>query len=77
MSRLVSKWESKGYQPAEIKGYMTDNGEIHYNFERSNRNLGTMTDQEKENAIKDFQMVQVFNNEEEAKEEFELLGFLL
>ena len=78
MSRMVSRWESKyKVQKAELQGHMLSNGEIHYTMIRSGRNLGQVTEKEKEQIIRNFKMVEIFNNEEEAKEEFELLGFLL
>ena len=78
MSRMVSRWESKyEVQKAEIQGHMFSNGEIRYTMIRSNRNLGQVTEKEKEQIIRNFKMVEIFNNEEEAKSEFELLGFLL
>ena len=78
MSRMVSRWESKSkFQGGvEIQGYMNSKGQIKYSFIRLNRNQGDCTD-EKEMLINRFDMVCIFNEEDEAKEEFELLGFLL
>ena len=78
MSRMVSRWESKCKVQGgkEIQGYMDSNGIIKYSFISLNRNQGDCT-KEKDMLIKRFDMVCIFNNEEEAKEEFELLGFLL
>lgn len=75
MSRLVSKW--KGQYGAEMHGHMLRNGEIHYTFYRNGRNLGQVKGKEKELVMKNFKLVEVFNKEEQYREDFELFGFLL
>lgn len=75
MSRMVSRWENKKWR-VELQGYMNSKGEIKYSFIRDNRNTGDCT-KDKEMLIKRFNMTEIFNNEEECKEEFEVLGFLL
>lgn len=74
VSRYVS--ESKVQGGVEIQGYMNSKGEIKYSFIRLNRNQGDCT-ADKNVLIERFKMHEVFNEEAEAKEEFELLGFLL
>lgn len=73
MSRMVSRWVGK-IQGEEVQGYMDSKGNIKYSYIKRNRNFGDCT-AEKDQIIK--RMAEVFNNEAEAKEEFELLGFLL
>ena len=78
MAKMVSRWENKAkLQKAEIQGHMFSNGEIHYTMIRGNTNLGQVTAEEKEQIIKNFKMVEVFNEEQQCKEELELLGFFL
>lgn len=77
MSRMVSRYLGEcTYQQAELQGFMDSKGNIKYSLIRNNRNLGDVT-AEKDQVIKNFKMHEVFNDEEAAKEEFELLGFLL
>ncbi len=73
MSRMVSRWVGN-IQGEEVQGYMDSKGQIKYSYIKLGRNRGDCT-AEKEELVK--RMTEVFNNETEAKEEFELLGFLL
>lgn len=73
MSRMVSRWVGK-IQGEEVQGYMNSKGQIKYSYIKLGRNRGDCT-VEKEELVK--RMTEVFNEEAEAKEEFELLGFLL
>lgn len=73
MSRMVSRWVGN-IQGEEVQGYMDSKGQIKYSYIKPGRNRGDCT-AEKEELVK--RMTEVFNNEAEAKEEFELLGFLL
>ena len=77
MSRMVSLYEEEKLWKVRIEGYMLSNGEVHYSFIRNNYNTGTISKEEKNELIKKFKMVCKFDNEEEASEEFKLLGFLL
>lgn len=80
MSKMVSRYisENKIQGGAEIQGYMNSNGQIRYSFIRGNRNTGDCT-AEISKLLNDkiWKFTCVFNEEESAKEEFELLGFLL
>lgn len=76
MSKMVSRWTSD-IQSREIQGYMDSKGQIKYSFIQMGRNYGQITNSEKEKMVSSKLYKEVFNNEEEAKEEFELLGFLL
>lgn len=76
MSRMVSRWTSS-VQSREIQGYMNSKGQIKYSFIQMGRNRGELTTEEKDKMIASGFYKNVFNNEQEAKEEFELLGFLL
>lgn len=73
MSRMVSRWVGK-IQGEEVQGYMDSLGNIKYSYIKLGRNRGDCTE-EKDEIIK--RMTEVFNDEKQAKEEFELLGFLL
>lgn len=73
MSRMVSRWVGK-IQGEEVQGYMNSKGQIKYSYIKLGRNRGDCTP-DKEEIVK--RMTEVFNDEEAAKEEFELLGFLL
>ena len=77
MARMVSRWENKSLQKAEIQGHMFDNGTIHYTMIQSGRNLGQVSEKEKEQIIKNFKMVEVFNKEQQYKDDFKLFGFIL
>ena len=76
MSRMVSRYTSD-IQSREIQGYMDSKGQIKYNFVQMGRNRGLLTNDEKDKMINSGLYKMVFNDEEEAKEEFDLLGFLL
>lgn len=76
MSRMISLYEEELWR-VRIEGYMLSNGEVHYSFIRNNRNTGTISKEQKDELVKKFKMTCKFDNETEAKEEFELLGFLL
>ena len=73
MSRMVSRWVGN-IQEEEVQGYMDSKGQIKYSYIKLRRNCGDCT-AEKEELVK--RMTEVFNDEAKAKEEFELLGFLL
>lgn len=73
MSRMVSRWVGK-IQGEEVQGWMDSKGQIKYSYIKLNKNLGDCT-AEKDDIIK--RMTEIFNDEVKAKEEFELLGFLL
>lgn len=79
MSRMVSRYVSNTAQgDVEIQGYMNGKGEIKYSFIRNNRNQGDCTDKLDDLLNDNFWRFNcVFNEEKEAEEEFELLGFLL
>lgn len=77
MSRMISLYEEERLWRVRIEGYMLSNGEVHYSFIRNNRNTGLITEAQKNELIAKFKMVCKFDNEAEAKEEFESLGFLL
>lgn len=76
MSRMVSRWTSD-IQSREIQGHMDSKGQIKYSFIQMGRNRGQLTIEEKEKMVASGLYKNVFNDEAEAKEEFELLGFLL
>ncbi len=76
MSRMVSRWTSN-IQSREIQGFMNSKGQIKYSFIQMGRNRGELTFEEKEKMIASGLYETAFNNEDEAKEEFKLLGFLL
>lgn len=76
MSRMVSRYTSD-IQSREIQGHMLSDGKIHYTFVQMGRNRGQLTTDEKDKMLASGLYKMVFNEEEEAKEEFELLGFLL
>ena len=76
MSTMVSRWTSR-FQNREIRGYMHSDGSIHYTFEELGMTKGNPSTEEVEEMISSGFYTEVFNNEESAKEEFELLGFLL
>lgn len=73
---MVSRWTSD-IQSREIQGFMDSKGQIKYNFIQMGRNRGLLTDDEKEKMVASGLYKNVFNNEAEAKEQFEFLGFLL
>ena len=75
MSKMVSLYE--GSQNTRLEGYILSNGEIHYSWIRNNRNTGTVEPTMVKELINRFDMVCKFNEEQQAKEEFELLGFVL
>lgn len=77
MSRMISLYENVKPWRVRVEGYMLSNGEIHYSFVRNNCNTGSVTEEEKDSLIKKFNMTCKFNDEEEAKEEFAILGFVL
>lgn len=77
MSRMISLYEEERMWRVRIEGYMLSSGEIHYSFIRNGCNTGLITEAQKNELIAKFKMVCKFDNEAEAKEEFELLGFLL
>ena len=56
---------------------MLSDGKIHYTFVQMGRNRGQLTADEKDKMLASGLYKMVFNEEDEAKEEFELLGFLL
>ncbi len=74
---MVSRWKNDALQHAEIQGHMFRDGTIHYTMIQCGRTLGQVTEKEKDQIIKNFRMVKVFNEEKERKEELELLGFFL
>lgn len=76
MSRMVSRYTSN-IQNREIQGHMLSNGEIHYTFLQMGRNRGQITTEEKNDMIASGLYKVAFDEEKEAKEEYELLGFLL
>ena len=75
MSRMVSRWVS-GIQGAEIQGYMDSKGRIKYSLIKLDRNRGLLTPDQKDALVGSDMYKVVFDHEEEAKEEFDLLGFL-
>lgn len=76
MSRMISLYENV-LRRVRIEGYMLSNGEVHYSFIRNNYNTGLITEAQKNELTDKFKMTCKFDDEAEAKEEFELLGFLL
>lgn len=76
MSRMVSRYTSN-IQNREIQGHMLSNREIHYTFLQMGRNRGQITTEEKNDMIASGLFKVAFDEEKEAKEEYELLGFLL
>ena len=76
MSTMVSRWTSR-FQNREIRGYMYSDGSIHYSFMEFGLTKGNPSKEEVEEMISSGFYTEIFNNEESAKEEFELLGFLL
>ena len=76
MSKMVSRWTSNT-QGREIQGYMDSKGVIKYSLIKLGRNYGVITDEEKNDMIASGIFTEVFNDEAEAKEDFEIFGFLI
>lgn len=76
MSRMVSRWTSN-IQSREIQGYMDSKGQVKYSFIQMGRNRGQLTTEEKDKMLASGFYKKVFDEEQQAKEEFEILGFLL
>lgn len=76
MSKMVSRWTSN-IQSREIQGHMDSKGQIKYSFIQMGRNRGELTTEEKEKMITSGLYNEVFNEEELAKDEFEMFGFII
>jgi len=72
---MVSLYEGK--QNTRLEGHILGNGEIHYSWIRNNLNTGTVEPSMIKELINRFNMTCKFNEEQQAKEEFELLGFVI
>lgn len=56
---------------------MDSKGQIKYSFIQMGRNRGQLTIEEKEKMIASGLYTEVFNEEELAKDEFEIFGFII
>lgn len=75
MSKMVSLYE--GIYGTRLEGYILSNGEIHHNFIRNNRNTGEVETAKLDKIKKDFRMTCKFDEEEIAKDEYEIFGRVL